>query len=439
MATPTSRALAALFFLLLAAAHARALIHHLEIREDTRAAYFIENFGFDDGGFLNLTVSNFKMDPESSLKSSTVGFVIARTQQDVHRLVEENEPDACLFNIRFDDPYAKKIRLDSSNVNFAMSVPQAASAFYNVYFSSCIEKTTAFSYDLELVMHNPGPNYLSVGQSVEPTIYAFFFFVYVVLLVLWVFGYMRATSEKRKVFPIHYLMTLLLVLKILAILFHALELHFLKSTGHAGGWGVMFYILQFLKGTAMFLVIALIGTGWAFIKPFLSDRDKKIIMIVIPLQVIDNLALIYTEAAAPGSEGWLTLQDIFRIIDIVCCIAVLVPVIWSIRHLKEASTIDGKAAANLEKLKMFRHYYLVVVCYIYLTRIIVYLLERSLYLRWTWVSVFVVEIATLSFYCLTGYLFRPVADNPYLKVSNDDADPDTGIEMDEMSSSEQDV
>ena len=96
----------------------------------------------------------------------------------------------------------------------------------------------------------------------------------------------------------------------------------------------------------MFLVLALIGTGWAFIKPFLSDRDKKIIMVVIPLQVIDNLALIYTEAAAPGSEGWITLQDIFRVIDIVCCIAVLVPIIWSIRHLKEASTIDGKGSSR---------------------------------------------------------------------------------------------
>eukprot|EP01094_Clydonella_sp_ATCC50884_P029494 TRINITY_DN924_c0_g1_i2.p1 TRINITY_DN924_c0_g1~~TRINITY_DN924_c0_g1_i2.p1 ORF type:complete len:126 (+),score=46.24 TRINITY_DN924_c0_g1_i2:114-491(+) len=90
------------------------------------------------------------------------------------------------------------------------------------------------------------------------------------------------------------------------------------------------------------------------------------------------------------------------------------------------------AAVNLEKLKMFRHYYLVVVCYIYLTRIIVYLLERSLHLRWTWVSVFVVEVATLSFYCLTGYLFRPVADNPYLKVESDEGDADVGIEMDEM-------
>lgn len=40
-----------------------------------------------------------------------------------------------------------------------------------------------------------------------------------------------------------------------------------------------------LKGALLFITIALIGTGWAFVKHILSDKDKKIFMIVIPLQV----------------------------------------------------------------------------------------------------------------------------------------------------------
>ncbi len=47
----------------------------------------------------------------------------------------------------------------------------------------------------------------------------------------------------------------------------------------------------------------------------------------------------------------------------------------SIRHLQEASQTDGKAAASLRKLKLFRHFYILVVCYVYFTRIIVYLLR----------------------------------------------------------------
>ena len=42
---------------------------------------------------------------------------------------------------------------------------------------------------------------------------------------------------------------------------------------------------------------------------------------------------------------------------------------------QEASSTDGKAAVSLEKLKLFRHFYVMVVCYIYFTRIIVYLLR----------------------------------------------------------------
>ena len=40
-----------------------------------------------------------------------------------------------------------------------------------------------------------------------------------------------------------------------------------------------------MKGATLFIVIVLIGSGWSFVKPFLSDRDKKIVMIILPLQV----------------------------------------------------------------------------------------------------------------------------------------------------------
>ncbi len=43
--------------------------------------------------------------------------------------------------------------------------------------------------------------------------------------------------------------------------------------------------------------------------------------------------------------------------------------------MQEASSTDGKAAVSLEKLKLFRQFYVMVVCYIYFTRIIVYLLR----------------------------------------------------------------
>ncbi len=47
------------------------------------------------------------------------------------------------------------------------------------------------------------------------------------------------------------------------------------------------------------------------------------------------------------------------------------------RHLQDSSQTDGKASISLEKLKLFRHFYIMVVCYIYFTRIIVYLLKMT--------------------------------------------------------------
>ena len=32
-------------------------------------------------------------------------------------------------------------------------------------------------------------------------------------------------------------------------------------------------------------VIVLVGTGWSYMTPFLRDREKRILMVVIPLQV----------------------------------------------------------------------------------------------------------------------------------------------------------
>jgi G protein-coupled receptor 107 len=43
-------------------------------------------------------------------------------------------------------------------------------------------------------------------------------------------------------------------------------------------------------------------------------------------------------------------------VDILCCCAILFPIVWNIRQLRQASEVDGKAQANLAKLKQFRQF-----------------------------------------------------------------------------------
>jgi hypothetical protein len=60
------------------------------------------------------------------------------------------------------------------------------------------------------------------------------------------------------------------------------------------------------------------------------------------------------------------------------------------------------------------------VLYIYFTRIVVYILRITLPPHLTWVDKLCEEIATLVFFILTGYKFRPGCNNPYFKVEEDD-------------------
>lgn len=81
------------------------------------------------------------------------------------------------------------------------------------------------------------------------------------------------------------MMTVLLVFKTLSMLFESIRYHYLGLTGAAEAWSIVYYLFAFLKGITLFVVVLLIGSGWSLIKPFLHSRDKRIIMVVLSLQV----------------------------------------------------------------------------------------------------------------------------------------------------------
>jgi hypothetical protein len=117
----------------------------------------------------------------------------------------------------------------------------------------------------------------------------------------------------------------------------------------------------------------------------------------------------------------------FIVIDIMCCCAVLVPIVWSIKHLRDTSDSSEKKARNLEKLLLFRHFYVMTVAYIYFTRIIVYLLKSTVEYELRWTAAFFNELATLAYYVATGYMFRPEEENMYFSLKHDE--DEDGVEM----------
>jgi len=392
-------------------------------------SFFIENFGFEAKGEIHMTILNFQAEGENDMEKihNNVGFVVKRTETDSTTFIEESTTQSqedCQTELQPGTDLIFYINQTSNGkfTEYVTVIQSGEEGFYNTLFINCLPSTSV-SFELKLVQFNldsnGNRNYLSAGYSSLPTLFGVFTVTYFVLLVIWVFHFMR--SPGAKVNRVHHLMTLLVILKLLSLLFETIQYHYIKTEGSGAGWSIVYYVFAGLKGIILFVLIALIGTGWSFIKPFLSEKDKKIFLVVIPLQILDNIALIIIEETAPGSQGWFTWKDIFRLVDIICCGAILIPIIWSIKHLREASQIDGKAALNVKKLTLFRQFYLMVVSYIYFTRIIVYLVDATLPFRLMWMGEFFSELATLAFFCITGYKFRPAPDNPYFSVpTNDD-------------------
>jgi len=399
------------------------LIHHLNIRRDSRKHFFIENFGFLAGGELHITVENYQVDGVVPEGDPRARFLIKVTEADSTAFLDESADAKCLLDsqVEGDDTlFVDPPKELGGNTTRSFTIDEGNEGLYNTYFVNCLDMPVSFTLTLEQFNFDSSGRrvYLSAGLAQLPTLYGVFTAVYVAMFVVWTFGFMRGIG--KKVNRVHYLMTVLVVLKFLSLLFQAIEMHFIKINGSAGGWSVPYFIFAGLKTVFFFVLVALIGTGWTFVKPFLSEKDKKIIMFVIPLQILDNVAMIIVDYTAPGSQGWFTWKDIFRLVDIICCGAVLIPIIWSIKHLREASQIDGKVARNLQKLKLFRQFYLIVVSYIYFTRIIIFLLDATLPFRLVWMGEMFSELAALSFFTIVGYKFSPSEDNPYFKIDLDD-------------------
>ncbi|XP_053274355.1 protein GPR108 isoform X2 [Pleuronectes platessa] len=317
----------------------------------------------------------------------------------------------------------------SYNFSFHLVIGPLAQGLYSLKFHYCQNKMPGFklpySFTVEVKEKNLG-GYLSAAEIPLSRLYICMAGVFFCAAMVWVYTLMK---HRYSVFKIHWLMAALAFTKATSLVFHSINFYFINTEGHPiEGWAVMYYITHLLKGALLFITLALIGTGWAFVKYILSDKEKKIFMIVIPLQVLANVAYIIIESTEEGSSEYYLWKEILFLVDLICCGAILFPVVWSIRHLQEASSIDGKAAMNLEKLKLFRHYYVMIVCYIYFTRIIAILLKVTMPFQWQWCYEFLVEVSTLIFFVLTGYKFRPASNNPYLQLPQDEEDN----EMDEV-------
>ncbi|KAK1434933.1 hypothetical protein QVD17_00688 [Tagetes erecta] len=400
-----------------------AEIKSLKIRSDNRPMILFEKFGFTHTGNITISVSGISVTSSLSQPDpSRLGFFLLSEELMIQVVLElQQNPNICvvdsksvlhLFTFRDLSP--------PPHSSFHKSFPVTNPNEYSLFFANCNPQSLV-TMDVRTELYNiddgATKDYLSAGQTQLPSLYFIFSLIYLCFVAFWIYVCFK---NKRSVHRVHLLMGGLVAMKALNLICAAEDKHYVKVTGTAHGWDVLFYIFQFIRVVLLFTVIVLIGTGWSFLKPFLQEREKKVLMIVIPLQVLANVASIVIGETGPFIRDWVTWNQVFLLIDIICCCAIIFPIVWSIRSLRETSKTDGKAARNLAKLTLFRQFYIVVIGYLYFTRIVVFALKTIAAYKYQWVANAAEEIASLVFYLVMFYMFRPVEKNEYFVLDEED-------------------
>ncbi|KAL6574782.1 Protein CANDIDATE G-PROTEIN COUPLED REPTOR 7 [Orobanche minor] len=401
-----------------------AEIKNLKISADSRPMILFERFGFTHTGQATIAVSSVSVISDvGSPDPSRLGFFLLSEESLIQVLLElQSNPSFCVLDSKYINLlFTFRDLSPPPHSSFNHSYPITYPNEYSLFFANCAPESTV-SMNVRTELYNLDglgrvKDYLSAGLTQLPSLYFCFSVLYFAFLAYWIYV---SLQNKKSVHRIHLLMGVLVIMKALNLLCAAEDKHYVKVTGTPHGWDVLFYIFQFIRVVLLFTVIVLIGTGWSFLKPFLQEKEKKVLMIVIPLQVLANIASIVIGETGPFIKDWVTWNQVFLLVDIICCCAIIFPIVWSIRSLRETSKTDGKAARNLAKLTLFRQFYIVVIGYLYFTRIVVFALRTIAAYKYQWVANAAEEIASLAFYAIIFYMFRPVEKNEYFALDDEE-------------------
>ncbi|GBG27612.1 Protein GPR108 [Hondaea fermentalgiana] len=406
--------------------------------DESRRWYAVEQFGLVQGGKVDIEVKDFSF--SSKVKGARAAFLLHLADSEnmvldaFHEEIREEYSTDAIRECPIDKQRELQLigiiefkgeePLPLSKV-ISHEVDLATEGIYDLSFVRCGPDVGA-SYTLHTEMYNAGPNYLTAGEMPTPTILFLYGLVFLGMLVAWI-TYLK--RKKLSVHKVHHMMTVILLLKTLTVFAEAFDMHYVKVYGSSVTWNFLYHLLRALRTIMFFVVIIMIGTGWSLLKPALSPRERKFLMAAFSLQVVANIALVVADELTRGSSAMMKWENAFQLVDLVCCLAVTFPIYSHIQFLESQSQIDGKGQVNLAKLRQFRRFYLLVFAYIYFTRIIVFLAGNAMNFRHLYVAHILRETASVLFYGVIGYLFRPVEGSAYLKLPAEDGE--YGLEDDD--------
>ncbi|KAH9578125.1 Lung seven transmembrane receptor-like [Trypanosoma melophagium] len=430
---------------------------HLRVINDTRRVIYLGSFAFGSQGVARLETREFVAPPEMytnignvSVLNSTapVGFVLVPVESTgaarMYARYGRGEVGAPL-RISISNSYVSRIcfikdplvglqqerkgrmlfpfeGLSSEDIiNMSPAYSVLRTGLYGVYFYNCADMPTkgdpvrlktlplrsvSFNVNFELYWMSGDKNrvYLSYGRQGLPSMYIFFGVVFFLMTLLWISQIFRQWEHVKR---IHFLMILLVVIKMGTLFIESMKLQQFAKTGRISVWDFFFYITVTLKGIMLFGVILLLGVGWSLVRDYLSATDKRVLLAVLPCQVMLNVCLAVIEETSEGNRSWATWFDILQILDVICCCCVLFPLIWAIKKIREAGNTDESTARTVTRMREFRTFYVVVVAYIYITRIALIMVANAVPYEKAWIADVGAQVVAVLFYTFCGCRFRP--------------------------------
>ncbi|KAK1434935.1 hypothetical protein QVD17_00690 [Tagetes erecta] len=283
-----------ILFFFLFTSPSTAEIKSINIRSDNRPTILFQKFGFTHAGNITVAISAVSVTSSLSQPDPTlVGFfllseqllsgVLFELQQNINFCVLSSKYVSLLFTFRDLSP--------QPHSSIRRSYPVTYPGDYSLFFTNCNPQSLVTMHvHTELFNSDDGltKDYLTVGLTQLPSLYFIFSLIYVSFLAFWSCLCFKNTRPVKR---IHLLMAALLVTKTLSLICATVDNHEVKVTGTHNGWNVLFYSFQFMNVLISFVVIVLIGAGWPYLKPVLLEKEKTVLKIVIPLQILANVEI----------------------------------------------------------------------------------------------------------------------------------------------------
>jgi hypothetical protein len=191
------------------------MIQSFHYRQETSSIFQLETFGFRPGGEMQLSFEHFSL--HTSEPDKKAGFLMHLTEsettarQDIEEALERLEKDSNDCWLDHKGPKDRVIDMsDEATWSISVSAPardvrratevilthlqrqkiehrveEGEEGLYSLIFIRCRPSSGAVSFGMHAKFYNPGPDYLSAGDSPLPSLYFAFFFLYGAALAVW--------------------------------------------------------------------------------------------------------------------------------------------------------------------------------------------------------------------------------------------------------------